>query len=323
MNRLHPLLAIVGPTAVGKSQLAIQLALRFEGEIVSADSRQLYRGMDIGTAKPSAEQRALVPHHLIDVVRPDETWSLSSYRAAALTTIQDVQHRGRLPILVGGTGQYVMAILEGWEPPPRGADDSLRRELEQYAETHGKETLHRRLAEIDPLLAGAIDARNTRRVIRALEVYHLTGQPPSHIRRRTQVPFQDLRIGLNLPRRDLYARIDARIDDMLNAGWVEEVRELLQQGYGPELPAMSAIGYRQLTAYLQGIATLEDALKSIRRASRQFVRRQANWFKAGDSRIHWFEAMAGVELRAAQWVREWLAGRSEDGDAIRRGRTRG
>ena len=323
MNRSHPLLAIVGPTAVGKSQLAIQLALRFEGEIISADSRQLYRGMDIGTAKPSAVQRALVPHHLVDVARPDETWSLSLYRAEAMTTIRDVQQRGKLPILVGGTGQYVMAILEGWEPPPRGADNSLRRELEQYAETQGKQALHRRLAEIDPLLAATIDARNTRRVIRALEVHHITGQAPSLVRRRTQVPFQDLRIGLILPRRELYARIDARIDDMLKAGWVEEVRKLLQQGFGPELPAMSAIGYRQLTAYLQGIAALEDALKSIRRASRQFVRRQANWFKAGDPRIHWFEAMTGVDVRVAQMVREWLAGRSEDGDAIQRGRTRG
>lgn len=307
MSRFLPVVAIVGSTAVGKTECSIHLARRLEGEIVSADSRLLYRGMDIGTAKPTAEQRALVPHHLIDLAEPEENWSLAAFRTAALEAIQSIHARERLPFLVGGTGQYVTAILEGWTPPPRPSDEALRRSLEGFAAAHGHQALHERLRAVDPEAAAMIDPRNVRRVVRALEVYESTGIPASRLRERRPPPFQTLRIGLTLPRAELYARVDARVQAMLAAGLVDEVRRLLERGLSPEAPAMSAIGYREIAAYLRGEISLEEAQNRIRRATRQFVRRQANWFKLSDPRIHWFESREGVEDGIEHLIRKWLA----------------
>lgn len=301
-----PVVAILGPTAVGKTTLSLILAERLGGEIISADSRLIYRGMDIGTAKPTPEQRARIPHHLIDVTEVDNPWSLAVFRAAALEAIAAIHARGRLPLLVGGTGQYITAILEGWSPPALPADASLRSELEAYAETHGSEALHRRLAEIDPDSAARIDRRNVRRVVRALEVARLTGQPASRLRTKAAPPFRVLRVGLTLPRAELYARVDARIDAMLQAGLVEEVRALLEQGLPPDLPAMSGIGYRQIVDHLQGTIGLDEAVQKMRRATRVLIRRQSNWFKADDPSIHWFEARPGVEARIEVLIRDWL-----------------
>jgi tRNA dimethylallyltransferase len=300
-----PLVAIVGPTAVGKTEISICLAEKLNGEIVSADSRLIYCGMDIGTAKPSSELRSRVPHHLIDVTKPDQPWSLATYRRATYKAIDAIHQRGRLPILVGGTGQYVTAILEGWVPPPRSGDPSLRKRLESYADVHGPEALHNQLIEIDPLSAAKIDYRNVRRVVRALEIYHITGLPFSQQRINQPPPYRVLRIGLNLPRVELYARIDARIDAMLDLGLVAEVEDLLEQGYDPNLPAMSAIGYRQITKYLSGSISLEEAVRQIRRATRQFVRRQSNWFKEDDPRIHWFDIRDEVNDRVENLIRTW------------------
>src|SRR3990172_4383603 len=213
----EPLVAILGPTAVGKTQLSLRLASRLEGEIISADSRLLYRGMDIGTAKPTPEQRSLLPHHLIDVTEPDQPWSLATFRTAALEAIEAVQARGRLPFLVGGTGQYVRGTLEGWSPPPIPKDDSLRRELEGFAAANGQAALHARLVEIDPETGARIDSRNVRRVVRALEIFELTQRRPSEIRARTQPPFRSLKIVLSLPLPYLYSRIDQRVEAMLAA----------------------------------------------------------------------------------------------------------
>jgi tRNA dimethylallyltransferase len=304
---MPPLVALLGPTAVGKTAAALSLAERLGAEIISADSRLLYRGMDIGTAKPTPEERARVHHHLIDVAEPDETWSLATFRQAALRTIDDVAGRGKIPILVGGTGQYVTAILEGWEPPALPADLGLRRSLEAEAARDGPQALHRRLSRIDPESAARIDPRNLRRVVRALEVAALTGRPPSSQRRRRPPPYRILRLGLTLPRADLYARIDARIDAMIAAGWVDEVRRLLSRGFSPELPSFSAIGYRQLVDVVLGRSSLEDAVRSIRRATRQFVRRQANWFKLEDPRIRWLAADAAVVDALEGVVRGWAA----------------
>jgi tRNA dimethylallyltransferase len=252
-----PLVVIVGPTAVGKTELALALAERLQGEIISADSRLFYRGMDIGTAKPTREDRERVPHHLIDVAEPDETWSLAVFQQAAAHAIADVQGRGKLPFLVGGTGP-------DW--------------------------LHARLAALDPAAAESIDARNLRRTVRAMEVILSTGKRFSGQRRQSESPYQSLILGLNRPRAELYERIDARIEAMFTVGLLEEVRGLLERGYSPDLPTMSAIGYRQCVAVLQGRMSVEEAKAQMRRLTRVFVRRQANWFKADDPEIHWFEA---------------------------------
>jgi tRNA dimethylallyltransferase len=287
--------------------MAIHLAENLGGEIVSVDSRLLYRGMDIGTAKPLPDQRERVPHHLIDVANPDAPWSMARFIAAAKDVLREIHARGILPILVGGTGQYLTALLEGWSPPGRTADENLRGSLESIAERQGTQALHDQLREIDPESADRIDHRNVRRVVRALEIYHATGLPPSQARRQEPSGLLDLRIGLHLPRKELYTRIDARIEGMIEAGLVDEVRSLMAAGLSSEAPAMSAIGYRQIARYLQGEISEEDAVHAIRRATRQLVRRQANWFKADDPRIHWFLARPGVEDEILRCIRAWLA----------------
>jgi tRNA dimethylallyltransferase len=302
----QPVIAILGPTAVGKTELSLCLAERLNGEIVSVDSRLIYRGMDIGTAKPSDAERSRIPHHLIDVAEPDESWSLATFREAALRAIAAIHGRGRLPFLVGGTGQYLTAILEGWSPPVLPADRALRRELESFAAEHGLQALHRRLQQVDPETASRIDARNVRRVVRALEICTLTGLPASRQRAKNPPAFRSLWLGLTLPRRELYARVDARIDAMLAAGLVDEVRGLLVGGLSPDLPSMSAIGYRQIAEHLRGETSLEEAVRRIRRVTRQFVRRQANWFKPDDPRIHWLVRRPGIEDEVERLVRDWL-----------------
>jgi tRNA dimethylallyltransferase len=285
-----PLVAIVGPTAVGKTEIAIQLAERVDGEIVSADSRLLYRGMDIGTAKPSVTDRARVPHHLIDVADPDEIWSLAVFQDAAQKAIADIHSRGKLPLLVGGTGQYLRAILEGWVPPKLEARPELRKALEDWANEIGKDGLHARLTRLDPDAARTIDPRNLRRTIRALEVIFSTGIKFSESRGRIGSLYRVIQIGLTRPRAELYRRIEDRIAAMLQEGWLDEVRSLIAKGYSAELPSMSAIGYGQLIRHLHGEITIDEARAEISHATRMFVRHQANWFKKNDPNNHWFEA---------------------------------
>jgi tRNA dimethylallyltransferase len=274
-----PLLAIVGPTAVGKTALAIGLAQALGGEIVSADSRQVYRGMDIGTAKPSVAERSAAPHHLLDVADPDEEFSLARYQDLAIAAIAQIAARGRLPLLVGGTGQYLAAVLEGWRIPRVAPQPELRAALERVAEQHGAEALHSRLALVDPEAAAGILPTNVRRVVRALEVYQLTGQPISAQQAKQPPPYQIRVLWLTLPPASLYHRIDARVDAMLAAGLEQEVRGLLQRGYGWELPAMSGLGYREFQLYLAGQATLEDVATRLKFDTHAFARRQPNWFR--------------------------------------------
>jgi tRNA dimethylallyltransferase len=304
---LPPLVVLVGPTAVGKTEASLVLAERLGAEIVSADSRLLYRGMDIGTAKPTAEERRRVRHHLVDVAEPDEVWSLAQVRQAVLLALQDITDRKRLPLMVGGTGQYVRAILEGWDPPPYDRDSGIRSRLEGEAREGGGELLHARLRAADPESAARIDARNVRRVVRALEIHEVTGIAASTQRRRAPPGYHTLRLGLALPRPVLYARIDARLEHMLRDGWVDEVRRLLAKGYGPAMPAFSAIGYSQIAEVVQGKRTLEDAAAEIRKRTRVFVRRQANWFKPNDPNIRWFESEPGTIDQIEREIRGWLA----------------
>jgi tRNA dimethylallyltransferase len=283
-----PLVLLIGPTAVGKTEIAIQLAEKLNGEIVSADSRLFYRGMDIGTAKPTREEQARVPHHLIDVADPDETWSLAQFQQAAWEIIADIHTRGKLPFLVGGTGQYVRAVTEGWSPPKVKADERLRGELEKMKEKRGGAWLHEKLKYLDPASAEKIDPRNVRRTIRALEVILTSGRKFSTQRRQADSPHRLISIGLTRPREELYARVDARIESMFAAGFLEEVRRLLAKGYSPELPSMSGIGYRECVRVVKDQLSEEEAKILMRRATRVFIRRQANWFKSGDESIHWF-----------------------------------
>jgi len=285
-----PLILLAGPTAVGKTELSIRLAEKLNGEIVSVDSRLFYRGMDIGTAKPTPAERARVPHHLIDVADPDETWSLAVFQQKATEIIAAIHARGRLPFLVGGTGQYVRAVTEGWTPPQVEPDERLRDELEKIKEERGADWLHAKLHALDPLAAEKIDPRNVRRTVRALEVILTTGRPFSGQRGQSDSPYNLLTIGLKRPREELYRRIDERIEAMFAAGFLDEVKRLLEEGYSPELPSMSAIGYREGIRVLKGQISAEQAKVEMRRATRIFVRRQANWFKEDDPNIHWFDA---------------------------------
>jgi len=301
-----PLVVIVGPTAVGKSALAIELCQRFDGEIVSADSRQIYRGLDIGTAKPTPQERAQVPHHLVDLIAPDEQLSLAQYQELAYKAIADIHARGKLPFLVGGTGQYVRAVVEGWGIPRVPPQPKLRQRMYQEAQTRGHQALHARLAEVDPIAAARIDPRNVRRVIRALEVYEVTGQPISKLQKKHPPPYRILQIGLTMERRLLYQRADRRIEHMLEEGLIEEVRRLLAQGYGPQLPAMSGIGYLEISQYLRGEISLEEAIRRMKASTRRLIRHQYNWFRLDDPQIHWIEQGPQAGERAAALIEEWL-----------------
>ncbi len=292
-----PLLTLVGPTAVGKTAAAIHLAQQMDAEIISADSRYFYRGMNIGTAKPDETERAGIPHHLIDVTDPDQPWSLSIFKQEATRIIAEIHARGKLPIVVGGTGQYIYALLQDWQIPNQEPDVRLRDVLEAWGKQIGAEALYQKLGRLDPEAAEVIEWKNMRRTIRALEVILSTGRKFSEQRRQQDSPYSVLTIGLLRPRDELYARIDQRIQWMLANGLVEEVQHLLDLGYSRKLPAMSAIGYREVSAALEGEISMDEAVVLIKRQTRVFVRRQSNWFKENDPNIHWFYFQPGDDDR--------------------------
>jgi tRNA dimethylallyltransferase len=309
-----PLLVIVGPTAIGKTGLALNLARRFDGEIVSADSRQIYRLMDIGTAKPTPAQRALVPHHLLDVVWPDESYTLAHYQRAAMQAIAAVWARGHLPLLVGGTGLYVRAVVDGLAIPAVPPQPELRSTLYADAEAHGPAALHARLVALDPVGAAALDPANVRRLVRALEVCLVTGQPYSAQRGARPTPFTPYVVGLNADRPLLYAWADARVEAMVAAGLVAEVGMLRARGYDMRLPALSSLGYREFAAHLRGEQSLRDATARTQQATHAYIRRQLTWFRR-DQRIHWLDAAdATVSVAASRAIAAWLTGHSVHAD---------
>jgi len=283
------MIAIVGPTAVGKSELALHIALCFPVEIISADSRQVYRYMDIGTNKPTLAERASVPHHLIDVVEPDEDFSLAMYHQLAIEARKAIQQEGKLPLLVGGSGLYVWSLVEGWKIPRVPPNQQLRHKLEVRAEQDGSHSLYQELQNIDPVAAAKINPGNIRRIIRALEIYHATGQPPSQLQRKEAPGFPILVIGLSEERCELYRKINWRVDRMIQSGLVEEVAQLLKKGYSPSLHSMSGIGYKEIGQFLQGKMTLTEAIDKIKYETHRLARHQYAWFRLSDNRIHWFD----------------------------------
>lgn len=281
------LVAIVGPTAVGKSELALRLAQEFNAEIVNADSRQVYRHMDIGTSKPTLAEIALIPHHVINVVDPDEDFNLAVYCQLATSAIEAIQRKNKLPLLVGGSGLYVWSIVEGWRIPSVPPDPKLRRHLEVKAKKEGIDSLHRELQSVDPVAAVKIAPTNMRRVIRALEIYQISGKPSSKFWRKRAPDFPVLVIGLTVERAELYHRIDRRVDRMVEEGLVDEVKWLLESGYGLSLPSMSGIGYRQIGEFLEGKMSLPAAIDRIKYETHRLARHQYAWFHLNDVRIHW------------------------------------
>ena len=283
-----PLVVLLGPTAVDKTALSLELAERFDGEIVGADSRQVYKGMDIGTAKPTPAEQARVPHHLIDFRAPDQPLTLAEFQTLAYAAIDAIHARGHVPFLVGGTALYVRAVVEGLRIPEVPPDPALRAQLEAELAEQGRDALFARLARLDPRTAAVIDGQNPRRVLRALEIFLITGQSKIDLEGAQPPPYAILQIGLDRPREDLYARIDARVDAMIEEGLVEETARLLAAGYAPTLPAMTSLGYREIAAYLAGEMTLDAAVERIKHETHRFVRHQYTWFRrmAG---VHWVD----------------------------------
>ncbi|MBI2165994.1 MAG: tRNA (adenosine(37)-N6)-dimethylallyltransferase MiaA [Chloroflexi bacterium] len=301
------LVVVVGPTGVGKSGLGLRLAETFGGEVVNADSRQVCRRMDIGTAKPSVEARRRVPHHLFDLIEPDGEFSLALFLEAAREAIQSTHQRGRVPLLVGGTGQYVWGLLEGWQVPRVPPSPETRAALREEAGRSGSQALYKRLLALDPALALEVDPRNVRRVIRALEIASSSGKPLPGAQRKAPPPYECLVIGLTMPRRELYRLLDERLDTMMARGFLDEVRALLQAGYSQSLSSMSSAGYGELARYLKGEWSLEEALAQTRRRLRRIVRHQYSWFRLSDPRIRWLDACQDPYEHAAQLVGDFLS----------------
>jgi len=300
-------IVIVGPTAVGKSGLALHLTQYFPAEIISADSRQIYRYMDIGTNKPTPAERASVPHYVIDVVEPDQDFSLSMYHQLANEALKVIQQKGNLPFLVGGSGLYVWSLVEGWKIPQVPPNQKLRHQLEARVEQEGSQRIYLELQYIDPTAAEKINPNNIRRIIRALEIYDATGQPSSRLRRKEVPDFPILLIGLTQERSELYETIDSRVDKMIRRGLVEEVEHLLKKGYSPSLPSMSGIGYKQIVQFLRNEMTLPEAIDRIKYETHRLARHQYAWFRLGDNRIHWFSTSkikAGGNLTTLNKVKE-------------------
>jgi tRNA dimethylallyltransferase len=307
MPPLPRLVAIVGPTASGKSSLAFRLARRFKGEILSADSMQVYRQMDIGTAKPSRQERETVPHHLIDILEPDQEYSAALFRDQADPIILRL-HERRTPIFVaGGTGLYLKALSRGLFHGP-GADPELRRSLKERAAREGSGTLHRELAEIDPGAASRIHPADLFRIVRALEVQAQSQRPISEFHRAhafQERPYEILKIGLVRERGELYRRIEDRVEQMIGGGWIEEVRSLLKSGFSRGLKSMSSLGYRHLAVHIDGETSLSEAVAEIKKDTRRYAKRQLTWFRP-DEEIHWLNPDAENEIRVEALVENFL-----------------
>lgn len=302
----NKVLVIVGQTAVGKTALSLQLAQLTGGEILSADSRLFYKGMDIGTAKPSKEEQNQAPHHFVDICNPDQTITLGEYQTRVYTTIDQLHETGKLPIMVGGTGQYAWAVIEGWGIPRVPPQPDLRRVLEEI----GKEECYRWLRQLDPKATEKIHPNNMRRIVRALEVTLVSGHPITYLQRKTPPPYEFFIVGLKREREELYQRIDQRVEKMIAQGLEAEVQALLEAGYSPKLPSMSGLGYKQMVHYVRGLSTYDEMIERIQVETHRFARNQNTWFRPDDERIHWFDltheqnAEEKVIPRVMAWYQE-------------------
>jgi tRNA dimethylallyltransferase len=303
------LVAVVGATGTGKTDAAIALAEALGGEVVSADAYQVYRGLDIGTAKASVAQRARVPHHLIDVTDPAEQLTLARWLDLAYAALDDIWSRGKLPVLAGGSGQYVRALLEGWQVPRVAPDPTLRAELEALAAEGGTAALLEQLRALDPEAAARIDGSNPRRLVRAIEVVQREGRPLAACQARSPIDAEILVLGLRLPRDELYARLDTRTDAMYAAGFVDEVRRLRDEGKGETSAVRGGVGYHEASQYLDGTIDLAEAIRLHKLANHHLVRRQNAWFKPADARIRWIDAGNAAAAPCIEAAQAWLAGR--------------
>ncbi len=298
---MKPLIVILGPTATGKTAVGIRVAQALDGEIISADSGAVYRGLDIGTAKPTPEERAQVRFHLIDVVNPDEVFTAARFRELALEAIADIESRGKRVLVVGGTGLYLRVLLHGYSLAPPPSDPEIRARLQAECRQLGSEALHARLSTVDPSTAARVHPHDAVRIVRALEVYEMTGVPISAWQKQAHEELPALKFGLTLPRPVLYRRIEERIDQMMAQGFLQEVQKLLQSGYNKDLPALKGLGYRQMIGYLEGRYSLEEGVRLWKRDTRRFAKRQMTWFRKEPS-VYWLDSSAGVEGTAHQMI---------------------
>lgn len=312
MTDIQKIVIVCGPTGSGKTGFAIDLARRLGAEIIGADSMQIYRYMDIGTAKPTLAEQAAAPHHLIDVVDPDEGFDAAAYAAMATAIIKKIIERGQIPFVVGGTGFYIKALLNGLFEQG-GSDEVIRGQLNQQAESEGSAALHKKLARIDPVAAGRIHVNDTYRIVRALEVHAVTGEPLSTFQKRhgfREPRFDTLEIGLAWPRPVLYDRINQRVDGMMAQGFLDEVRQLLARGYHRHLKSMQSLGYRHLAGVVEGEAAMESALTTLKRDHRRYAKRQLTWFRARPF-VHWLNPTQTD--RAEELIRAFFAGGGSSG----------
>ena len=314
-----PLVAIVGPTASGKSALGIRLASQFGGEILSCDSTQVYRGFDIGTAKPAVVERGDIPHHLLDLVDPGFPFTAGEFRLRALNVLEDLRRRSRLPVLTVGTGLYLRALLEGLADTP-GRSEELRARLEAKADKLSLQYLHRVLRRLDPDAAVRIGSRDRPKMIRAIEICLLTGRPVTQVHQagRTRLEgYAPIKIGLQPPRAALYERIESRVHIMLSRGWLEEVSGLIRSGVSRDSKPFDFIGYSELRTHLEGTVTLTEATKAIAQATRRYAKRQVTWFRKEPS-VHWLPGFGddpSVAAAAEQLLAEHLQANAESSGA--------
>jgi tRNA dimethylallyltransferase len=306
--RPQKVLALVGPTSSGKTPVSIRLAKKLDGEIVSADSRQVYKYLDIGTAKPSGEQRRQVRHHFVDMLEPTQEYSAGQYGREARETIAKILQSDRTPIVVGGSGLYIKAVIDGlFEGPEK--DEEIRAQLESRMKTHGAESLLETLRKVDPEAAAKMDATKHRRIIRALEVYYITGKPLTELHKQqdSQPAFEVVQFGIQWKREELYARINNRVDKMIADGLIDEVQQLRKKGYDTRLNALNSVGYKEVFDYLDGTMNQETMVELIKRNTRRFAKRQLTWFRA-DRRVHWIQGEQRVVEDIAEEIGSLFTG---------------
>lgn len=304
------LLAVVGPTAVGKTKVSIELAKALDGEVINGDAMQVYKGMDIGTAKTTQEEMQGIPHHLFDFKDPDEPYSAAEFQALALPLVTEINERGRLPIVVGGTGLYIKALTHHYHFGKGEADPDFRKEMEHIVATEGADRLYEKLKAIDPESAERIHPNNVRRIIRALEIYHATGVPASQRRKREErSPYILTTVGLTMDRARLYRRIDERVDRMIEEGLLNEVKRLYESGVR-DRPSVQAIGYKEIYAYLRGECTMETAIDRLKKNSRRYAKKQYTWFRR-QMDVRWFDVDEGLTDKKISEIMHFVAGKYE------------